>query len=125
VQDLQVRHTPALVAHIAGHQPQSFGLDLSLAGRSVVHVIANQRVRGPVPERREYQARGSSRRGTPRTWAPDEDVAAQALRNAIDGRDQPAASARDRLAASFTWPQAAARLTGVLADLHAERGRPF
>jgi len=60
-----------------------------------------------------------------RWWAPDEDAAAQALRNAIDGRDQPAASARDRLAASFTWPQAAARLAGVLADLHAEHGRPF
>jgi hypothetical protein len=24
-----------------------------------------------------------------------------------------------------TWPQAAARLAGVLAGLHAERGRPF
>jgi glycosyltransferase involved in cell wall biosynthesis len=58
-------------------------------------------------------------------WAPDEDAAAQALRHAIDGHDQPAASARDRLAASFTWPQAAARLTGILADLHAEHGRPF
>jgi glycosyltransferase involved in cell wall biosynthesis len=60
-----------------------------------------------------------------RWWAPDEDAAAQALRNAIDGRDQPAASARDRLAASFTWPQAATRLTAILAGLHAEHGRPF
>jgi len=58
-------------------------------------------------------------------WSPDPDAAAQAVRNAIDGRDAPAASARDRLAASFTWPQAAARLTGILAELHAERGRPF
>jgi glycosyltransferase involved in cell wall biosynthesis len=58
-------------------------------------------------------------------WAPDEDAAAQALRNAIGGRDQPAASARDRLAASFTWPQAATCLTGILADLHTEHGRPF
>jgi glycosyltransferase involved in cell wall biosynthesis len=58
-------------------------------------------------------------------WAPDTDAAAQALRNAIDGRDQPAASARDRLAASFTWPRAAARLTQILAGLHAEHGRPF
>ena len=52
-------------------------------------------------------------------WQPDADAAAQALRHAIDGRDAPAASARDRLAACFTWPQAAARLTAILADLHA------
>jgi glycosyltransferase involved in cell wall biosynthesis len=58
-------------------------------------------------------------------WQPDPDAAAQALRNAIDGRDQPAASARDRLAASFTWPQSAARLTAILAGLHAEHGRRF
>lgn len=55
-------------------------------------------------------------------WQPDAGAAAQALRNAIDGRDTPAASARDRLAASFTWPHAAARLAGILADLHAEYG---
>jgi glycosyltransferase involved in cell wall biosynthesis len=58
-------------------------------------------------------------------WTPDEDAAGQALRNAIDGRDQPAASIRDRLASSFTWPQAVARLLEILADLHHEHGRRF
>ena len=55
-------------------------------------------------------------------WTPDEDAAAQALRNAIDGRDQPAASIRDRLASAFTWPQAAARLIEILTELHGEMG---
>ena len=58
-------------------------------------------------------------------WTPDEDAAGQALRNAIDGRDQPAASIRDRLASSFTWPQAGARLIEILTELHQEHGRRF
>jgi glycosyltransferase involved in cell wall biosynthesis len=58
-------------------------------------------------------------------WTPDEDAAGQALRNALDGRDQPAARARDRLASAFTWRQAGARLIEILADFHHERGRPF
>jgi glycosyltransferase involved in cell wall biosynthesis len=58
-------------------------------------------------------------------WTPDEDAAGQALRNALDGRDQPAASARDRLASAFTWRQAGARLIEILADFHHEHGRPF
>jgi hypothetical protein len=60
-----------------------------------------------------------------RWWAPDEDAAGQALRNAVEGRDQPAASLRDRLATAFTWPHAAARLIEILAELHDEHGRPF
>lgn len=60
-----------------------------------------------------------------RWWSPDEDAAGQALRNAIDGRDRPAASARDRLASSLTWRHAAGQLIGILAELHAERGRQF
>ena len=58
-------------------------------------------------------------------WTPDEDAAGQALRNAIDGRDQPAASIRDRLASAFTWPQAGARLMEILTELHREHGRRF
>lgn len=58
-------------------------------------------------------------------WTPDEDAAGQALRNAIDGRDQPAASIRDRLASAFTWRQAGARLVEILAELHHEHGRRF
>jgi glycosyltransferase involved in cell wall biosynthesis len=58
-------------------------------------------------------------------WSPDEEAAGQALQNAIAGRDQPAASIRDRVATTLTWPQAAAQLTGILAELHAEHGRAF
>jgi glycosyltransferase involved in cell wall biosynthesis len=58
-------------------------------------------------------------------WTSDEDAAGQALRNAIAGRDQPAASIRDRLASAFTWPQAGARLLEILAELHHEHGRRF
>jgi len=58
-------------------------------------------------------------------WTPDEDAAGQALRKAIDGRDQPAASVRDRLAAEFSWPRAAARLIEVLTEVHHEHGRRF
>jgi len=58
-------------------------------------------------------------------WTPDEDAAGQALRNAIDGRDQPAASVRDRMASAFTWRQAGSRLIEILAEFHRERGRRF
>ena len=58
-------------------------------------------------------------------WAPDEDAAGQALRNALAGRDQPAASLRDRLAAGFTWQHAATGLIEILAELHREHGRRF
>ena len=58
-------------------------------------------------------------------WTPDEDAAGQALRNAIDGRDQPADSIRDRLASAFTWRQAGARLIEILTELHHEHGRRF
>lgn len=58
-------------------------------------------------------------------WTPDEDAAGQALRNAIEGRDQPVASIRDRLASAFTWRQAGARLIEILAELHHEHGRRF
>ena len=58
-------------------------------------------------------------------WSPDEDAAGQALRNAIEGRDQPAASVRDRLATSCTWQHATARLIEILTELHYEHGRRF
>jgi len=58
-------------------------------------------------------------------WTPDEDTAGQALRNAIDGRDQPAASVRDRMASAFTWRHAGARLVEILAAFHREHGRRF
>ncbi len=58
-------------------------------------------------------------------WTPDTDAACQALRNALDGRDEPAVSLRDRLVSAFTWPNATARLIEILAELHREHGRRF
>jgi glycosyltransferase involved in cell wall biosynthesis len=58
-------------------------------------------------------------------WVPDEEAAGQALRDAIEGRDRPAASVRDRVVSSLTWRHAAARLIEILAELHAEHGRQF
>ena len=58
-------------------------------------------------------------------WTPDEDAAAQALRNAISGHDRPAASIRDRLVSAFTWRQAGARLIEILAEFHDDHGRRF
>jgi glycosyltransferase involved in cell wall biosynthesis len=58
-------------------------------------------------------------------WTPDADAASQALRNALDGHDEPAASLRDRLAAGFTWPHATTRLIQILDELHREHGRRF
>ena len=58
-------------------------------------------------------------------WTPDEDAACEALRNAIDGRDEPAASIRDRLVSAFTWRHAGAQLIEILAEFHREHGRQF
>ncbi len=83
-----------------------------------------------IPSRTEPADVGADRWTAPlfegvQWWAPDEAAAGQALRNALDGRDQPAASLRDRLAAAFTWPHAAARLIEILSELHDEHGRRF
>ena len=59
-----------------------------------------------------------------RWWTPDEEAAAQALRYAIDGRDRPAASVRERLAAAFTRQHATGRLMEILIELHAGQRLP-
>jgi glycosyltransferase involved in cell wall biosynthesis len=50
-------------------------------------------------------------------WQPDEDAAAQAIRAAIDGRDTPRASARERILREFTWKTAARRLLALLEEV--------
>jgi peptidase M50B-like protein len=50
----QVRHTPTLVAHIAGHDTQALGFDLALAGREE-YVSPDERVPLPVKVGREYE----------------------------------------------------------------------
>src|SRR5579862_439364 len=54
VEDLQVRHAPAFVAHVAGHDGQALGFDLALAGWEE-DVSPHARVPLPVKEGREYQ----------------------------------------------------------------------
>ncbi len=51
-------------------------------------------------------------------WVPDEDEAVQRIRDAIDGRDTPSASARERVA-GFTWDNAAARLLEIVDEAEA------
>jgi glycosyltransferase involved in cell wall biosynthesis len=81
-------------------------------------------VRSSTPDSRTHPWMTSLFGGT-HWWTPDEDASGQALRNAIDGRDQPAVSIRDRLASSYTWPRAGARLIEILAEFHHEHERPF
>jgi glycosyltransferase involved in cell wall biosynthesis len=52
-------------------------------------------------------------------WEPDEEAAIAAIRAAIDGRDVPRRSARDRILREVTWEQATRRLIALLADLEA------
>src|SRR4051812_30701008 len=57
VDDLQVRHAPALVAHVLGHDPEALGLDLArtpVAGDRAV--LAGVAARTPVEERRKHEA---------------------------------------------------------------------
>jgi len=55
-------------------------------------------------------------------WEPDEAAAAEAVRRAVSGADRPLRTARERLAAGFTWDHASTRLVGILDELLAERG---
>ena len=87
---------------------------------SVARMLPARRV--PVPQGRErpnWMFEGAE------WWEPDEDAAAEALREALSGNDGHRASARARLAAEFTWERAAARLITVLEEVHAARGWRF
>lgn len=56
-------------------------------------------------------------------WEPDQEEAVAAIRSAIDGRDQPVASARERMLREFTWEQATRRLIAILSELEARKER--
>jgi len=47
-------------------------------------------------------------------WEPDLDQAIELIRAAIQGRAQPASSARERIVRDFTWAQSARRLIEIL-----------
>jgi glycosyltransferase involved in cell wall biosynthesis len=49
-------------------------------------------------------------------WQPDEDATVAAIRDAIDGRDIPTASARERMLRDFTWERAADRMIEILTE---------
>lgn len=55
-------------------------------------------------------------------WAPDERAAEAAIRDAIEGRDAPRRSARERIAREFTWEQATRQLIALLDEVQANRG---
>jgi glycosyltransferase involved in cell wall biosynthesis len=49
-------------------------------------------------------------------WTPNEDAAVGALRRAIEGRDAPLGSARERVLRDFTWEHATRRLIALLGE---------
>jgi hypothetical protein len=49
-------------------------------------------------------------------WEPDEREAIAAIQAALEGSDQPRASARDRVRREFTWEQATRQLISILEE---------
>lgn len=49
-------------------------------------------------------------------WQPNEEDAIAAIREAIDGRDAPLASARERMKREFTWDHATTRMIAILTE---------
>jgi glycosyltransferase involved in cell wall biosynthesis len=50
-------------------------------------------------------------------WQPDDDAAVDAIRAAIDGRDTPRASARERILGELTWEKVTRRLVAILEEV--------
>jgi len=57
-------------------------------------------------------------------WEPDEEAAAEAIREAVSGADHGSPTPRARIAAELTWEKATDRLIAILDELHARHGRP-
>lgn len=58
-------------------------------------------------------------------WEPDEEAAAEALREAVSGADEDWPTARARISAGFTWEKATTRLVAILKELYEQHGRRF
>ena len=56
-----------------------------------------------------------------RWWRPNEEAAKEAIRRAIEGKDAPTTSARERLQAHFSWHAAARRLLEIVEEIEDER----
>jgi FkbM family methyltransferase len=54
-----------------------------------------------------------------RWWHPDEDAAADVIRSIVRGSAPPKRSARDRIAAAYSWEKAAAALLAAIGELPA------
>jgi glycosyltransferase involved in cell wall biosynthesis len=58
-------------------------------------------------------------------WKPDEDVAAEFVREAIRTGSEGLPTARARIANEFTWEQSAKRLIEILEELYERHGKKF
>lgn len=58
-------------------------------------------------------------------WEPDEEVAAEFVRQAIGTAGEGLPTARERLARDFTWEQSAKCLIKILEELHERHGKNF
>jgi glycosyltransferase involved in cell wall biosynthesis len=58
-------------------------------------------------------------------WDPDDEAAAEAVREAVTSADRNRPTAQGRIAAEFTWEQATARLIAILEELHERHGQRF
>jgi glycosyltransferase involved in cell wall biosynthesis len=58
-------------------------------------------------------------------WQPDEEAAAELIRQAIKTGGDSLPTARARLTSKFTWEQSAKRLIEILEELHERHGKTF
>lgn len=58
-------------------------------------------------------------------WEPDEEAAADFVRQAIRTAGEGMPTARARIANQFTWEQSAKGLTKILEELHDRHGKKF
>lgn len=58
-------------------------------------------------------------------WQPDEEAAAEFIRQAIRTGEDSMPTARARFASELTWEQTVKRLIGILEELHERHGKKF
>lgn len=95
-------------------------LDPSIATMLPAHSEPASRLDREEPDPTLYRSFFSS---VPMWWEPDRQAAIAAVRAAIDGRDAPRASARERMR-QFSWQAAARRLCAIVDEAVAGRQAP-
>lgn len=58
-------------------------------------------------------------------WEPDEETAADLIRQAIRTAGEGSPTATARISTDFTWERSAKRLVGILEELHSRHGKKF